>query len=177
MNTRTINLYGAKGGVGTSTVAALVALTINDDGAGPTVALQAADGDHDDLQAILGVPASSDYVRLDGSDDSFVNVIDHCAWPPETHNLRDGDATYLVIRGCYLALRRVLAQGYHPDGIILVAEPNRSLGGRDAVEILGAPVVATLAIDPAIARAIDAGILYTRMPRTARIELPTAVRA
>ena len=35
---------------------------------------------------------------------------------------------------------------------------------RDVERCLGAPVVATVSVDPAIARAVDAGLLAARLP-------------
>lgn len=71
----------------------------------------------------------------------------------------------LVLRPCYLALRRALAAPVRPSGVVLVSEPNRSLGRRDVEEVLGVPVRAEIALDPAVARAVDAGLLARRVPR------------
>ena len=51
-----------------------------------------------------------------------------------------------------------------PTGVILVDEPGRQMGSREVERCLGAPVVATVSIDPAIARAVDAGLLAARLP-------------
>ncbi len=71
----------------------------------------------------------------------------------------------LVLRPCYLALRRALAAPLRPTGVILVGEEGRSLGRRDIEEVLGVPVRAEIAYDPAVARAVDAGLLSRRVPR------------
>lgn len=71
----------------------------------------------------------------------------------------------LVLRPCYLALRRALAAPVRPSGVILVSEPGRSLGRRDVEDVLGVPVRAEVAWDPAVARAVDAGLLASRVPR------------
>lgn len=71
----------------------------------------------------------------------------------------------LVLRPCYLSLRRALQAPLRPSGIILVSEPGRSLGRRDVEDVLGVPVRAVVAIDPAVARAVDAGLLPSRLPR------------
>jgi hypothetical protein len=71
----------------------------------------------------------------------------------------------LVLRPCYLALRRALAAPLRPSGVILVVEPNRSLSRRDVEDVLGVPVRAQIAWDPQVARAVDAGLLSTRLPR------------
>ncbi|HUQ64257.1 MAG TPA: hypothetical protein VM121_10930 [Acidimicrobiales bacterium] len=71
----------------------------------------------------------------------------------------------LVIRPCYLAIRRALAAPIRPSGVVLVAEHDRSLGWRDIEAVLHAPVYAIVPVEPAVARAIDAGLLARRMPR------------
>lgn len=82
-------------------------------------------------------------------------------WPPPGLDAR----ALLVVRPCYLALRRAIATGLVPDGIVLVHEPGRALGATDVARALGAPVVAEVPFDPAIARAVDAGLLAARLPR------------
>lgn len=69
----------------------------------------------------------------------------------------------VVTRPCYLALRR--SAGPRADLVVLVTEPGRSLGERDVERSLGAPVAAALAWDPAIARAVDAGLSNVAVPR------------
>ena len=78
-----------------------------------------------------------------------------------------GSATLslLVLRPCYLALRRALAAPIRPSGVVLVSEPKRSLGRRDVEEVLGVPVRAEVAWDPAVARCVDAGLLASGVPR------------
>jgi len=71
----------------------------------------------------------------------------------------------LVIRPCYLAVQRALHMAVVPTAIVLVTEPGRALGARQVEHALGVPVVAEIEIDPAIARAVDAGLLAARLPR------------
>ena len=80
----------------------------------------------------------------------------------------------LVTRPCYLALRRAVATGVQPSGIVLVHEPGRALTARDVERSLGAPVVAELHYDPAVARAVDAGLLAARLPRSLAHSLKSA---
>ncbi|MDP9419577.1 MAG: hypothetical protein M3P53_05435 [Actinomycetota bacterium] len=75
-------------------------------------------------------------------------------------------ASLLVLRPCYLALRHAVRAPLRPSGIILVREPGRSLGRRDVEEVVGAPVRAEIDVDPAIARAVDAGLWPLRLPRS-----------
>lgn len=71
----------------------------------------------------------------------------------------------LVTRACFLSLRRALTAPLRPSEVVLLTEPGRSLGRDDIEACLGAPVVAEVAVDPAIARAVDAGLLASRLPR------------
>lgn len=71
----------------------------------------------------------------------------------------------LVTRPCFLALRRAMAAPLRPSEVVLVTEPGRSLSRVDVEECLGVPVVAEVALDPAVARAVDAGLLAVRLPR------------
>ena len=71
----------------------------------------------------------------------------------------------LVLRPCYLALRRAAAAPLRPSGVVFVNEPGRSLSRRDVESVLGVPVVAEVDMDPAVARAVDAGLLACRLPR------------
>jgi hypothetical protein len=74
----------------------------------------------------------------------------------------------VVVRGCYLGLRRAVR---HPaiteaNGAILIDEHGRSLGAHDVEDVLGIPVLASIPARTAIARAVDAGVLATRLPDT-----------
>jgi hypothetical protein len=72
----------------------------------------------------------------------------------------------MVVRGCYLTLRRAID---HPvtaftTGVILIDERGRSLGARDIEDVLGVPVLASIEANASIARACDAGVLSSRVP-------------
>ena len=71
----------------------------------------------------------------------------------------------LVLRPCYLALRRAVRAPLRPSGVVLVQEAGRAIGKRDVEEVLGVPVRAVVDLDPAVARAVDAGLLACRLPR------------
>ncbi|MET0145171.1 MAG: hypothetical protein ABW328_10360, partial [Ilumatobacteraceae bacterium] len=77
----------------------------------------------------------------------------------------------LVTGAWYRGLRRGLALRHRPDGIVLVAEPGRTLGRGEIEQSIGAPIVASVSTDPAIARAVDAGLLASRLPRVLAREL------
>ena len=80
----------------------------------------------------------------------------------------------LVLRPCYLALRRALAAPLRPSGVILVSEPGRAVSRHDVEEVLGVPVRAQVEHDPVVARAVDAGLLAARVPRVLERALRTA---
>jgi hypothetical protein len=86
-------------------------------------------------------------------------------------SLADAGTSLLVVRPCYLALRRAVAwlsspEAVRVDGVVLVEEPGRALDATDVARAVGVPVRATVPIDPAVARAVDAGLLTVRLPRS-----------
>jgi hypothetical protein len=85
------------------------------------------------------------------------------------HALIDvADAHVIVVRGCYLALRRAVRIDLtaRASGAVFVDESGRSLGSRDVASVLGVPVLASVAVRATTARAVDAGVLATRLPDT-----------
>lgn len=85
---------------------------------------------------------------------------------PELRLPGDAGRTLLVIRPCYMALRRAAALTWRADGVVLIDEPGRSLGSRAIEHSLGIPVVMRCPLDPAIARAVDSGLMAGRLPRS-----------
>lgn len=84
------------------------------------------------------------------------------------------DRSVLVTRPCFLALRKALAAPLRPTEVVLLEEPGRALRAGDVEDVLGVPVVAEVAVDPAVARAVDAGLLASRLPRGLARELGRA---
>lgn len=78
------------------------------------------------------------------------------------------DASIVVVRGCYVALRRGVRSPLvsHAAGALLVAETGRALGAREVEDVLGIPVLGTVPVRGAIARAVDAGVLPARVPES-----------
>ena len=175
----TVTFVGAKGGVGTSTVAALHATQLAR--LGHTVRLSANDG-VDDLAAIVGVPcpAPNDTAKVLPSltlaeqrctDTDAINVVD-----AGTDCFTDHDGSvYLVLRNDYLSLRRALNAPRTTTGLILVTDAQRPLTRCDVEDVLPQPIVVELRLDPAIARAVDAGLLTTA--RHLRVDLSLATGA
>lgn len=103
------------------------------------------------------------------ADDRRTVVVDvGCDSIPAVALLGAATRSVLVTRACYLALR---AAGYGPnaDEILLVEEPGRALRKSDVSSALGLPVSVTVPWDPAVARAVDAGLLASKkLPRSLR---------
>jgi MinD-like ATPase involved in chromosome partitioning or flagellar assembly len=77
----------------------------------------------------------------------------------------DAGSSLLVTRPCYLSMRRAVSRGVSADGVVLVLEPGRALDRRDVADVLGLQVVASVEVDPAVARSVDAGLLVRRRHR------------
>jgi MinD-like ATPase involved in chromosome partitioning or flagellar assembly len=94
-----------------------------------------------------------------------VPVVVDCGGPPRPELSEATSRSIVVVRSCYLALRRAVEVGEHlATAAVLVREPGRSISGREVERVLGVPVVAEVPYDPAIARAVDAGLLLARLP-------------
>lgn len=76
------------------------------------------------------------------------------------------ERSLLVLRPCQLALHRAVHLPVQPTGVVVVREAARALTAADVGRALGVPVLAELAVDPAVARAVDAGMLVARFPRS-----------
>lgn len=113
-----------------------------------------ADGGHrlaDALRAVRsGGPVIADCGRLDD--------------PTTAAFVAAADRSLLVLRPCYLALRRAM-HAPRPTAVVLITEPERSLCSRDVEDMLGVPIAAEIAWEAAIARAVDSGLLSARLPR------------
>ncbi len=169
-----LTFVGAKGGVGTTTVACGVALQAEATSYHVTLV-----GDQHDICTVLGAVANdSGYPKwlrdqlvvvspdhLDGYlgyNAPARTLIIHDAGTLATY---DGPAHVLVTRNCYLALKR--SMGAHLRGIqrvFMLSEAGRALSDLDAAEVLGLPV-SSMDTSPELARSIDAGLLMSRVPR------------
>ena len=92
------------------------------------------------------------------------------------HRLAADDPSLLVTRSCYLAVRRAQALPIRPTGVVLVREGGRTFDRHLIAEALGAPVVAQIDHDPAVARAVDDGKLVRRPPRPLSRQVEAMVR-
>jgi hypothetical protein len=101
-------------------------------------------------------------------------IVDAGTGPPPVELRLTADRVLLVTRACYLAVRRAVDAREVVDGIVLVEEPGRALGVADLEAALGAPVVSRVLLDPAVARAVDAGLLLAKLPGAFRRGLEVA---
>ena len=114
-------------------------------------AIESGSGDAERLASALG--------------DRSAVVIDAGPASPLAFELAAGaTVSLLVLRPCYLALRRALAAPVRPSAVIVIEEPKRSLDPTDIEDVLGVPVRAVVPWDAAIARCVDAGLLAARLP-------------
>lgn len=76
------------------------------------------------------------------------------------------DVSVVVLRGCYLALRRAVRSPLleRASGVVLIEEAGRSLGPAEVRDVLDRPVLARVPVRGSIARAVDAGVLPGRLP-------------
>lgn len=163
------HFYAAKGGVGCTTVAALFASQLHG-----KVLLVDCSG-HSDHPVVLNGKS------FDTSDGQIIltcgswNVIganpvvharyDHVVvdWGLTSPYGFAGGPVYLVTSNTYPALARALRPPVHrPSAVVLVQDSRLSLRAADVESALSTPVVATVPIDPVIARAIDSGLLLSR---------------
>ncbi len=209
--------WSAKGGAGTTVVAAALALVHarrsgdgvlaadlagdlpavlglpDPTGAGIAGWLRAGDDVPPDALARLEVPAGPGLHLLPRGDGHLARsrgdvlatllaadgrtVVADCGTHPDGAALAvaaGASRSILVTRPCFLALRRSLRLPLRPSEVVLITEPGRSLTRLDVEDCVGAPVVAEVAVDPAIARAVDAGLLAARLPRPLAKELDRA---
>lgn len=99
--------------------------------------------------------------------DGVPAVVDAASPAPAVRAIVDvADQALLVVRPCYLALRRAVADPRlaQSAGAVLVDEPGRVLDADDVAAVLDVPVIGRFPVRPEIARAVDAGVLRDRLP-------------
>lgn len=159
MDERRIELIGAAGGVGTTTLAVALAKLL---GGRATAGGMWGDDARQDLADAAGVPAGEPVKFGDGP-----MVVDRGSLPGP--NVGGTAETYLVMRGPdHRCFKHALAcEGLsNVSGIIVVTEPGRALDVRDVSVVLNfdPDLIIEVPYDPAVARAVDAGLLHERLP-------------
>lgn len=164
--TDTVHLFSRKGGQGCTVIAALLTVLLDRSHRPSTVYDAAPRGD---LAAALGLHSADRFEISPNVTGYRLETLAHAQNLPAADVIDWGTNPipdtlpghrYLVTTACYLALR---AAAHHPaDGVVLLTEADRALSARDVTHSIGADVVATVPRDPAIARAVDAGLLVSR---------------
>jgi len=195
-----INVFGAKGGVGCSTLSLILAgemarqknkVALH----GGTYHTPNADTNRD-LQGIIGVRGEPETISLNEN----ISVVYHAADIGEDTNflIVDRGTTYaqvgadmnlFVLRNDYLSLSRLkrlssatstVHRGFPPNTeFVLVMEPDRSLDEKDCEQVLGKKMLFTFPPSSlsAIARSGDAGLLLLRQDKMGRRFAQTMLEA
>lgn len=170
----TIHVASASGGVGTTTIACVMACTLARDGGKTLIVDKSRFGD---VGSVLGLPKHSNGVIeatqnlfvSDGYGEGYENVvidygtqINLSVFP----NIQKGDKFYYVVKNCYVSLKNTITLR---DDIIRnkdvdyigVFEKGRALSKAD-VELVLSKQVTWLDHDEKVARSVDAGLLAFR---------------
>jgi MinD-like ATPase involved in chromosome partitioning or flagellar assembly len=111
-------------------------------------------------------PARAELLASLLASDRRTVIVDCGSSPSDTAMAVAGAAglSLLVLRPCYLALRRALAAPLEASAVVLVGEPQRSLQRADVEDVLGLRVRALVPWRAAVATAVDAGLLARGLP-------------
>ena len=122
------------------------------------------------------INASANFTELSASLATFdlPVVIDAGCGVVSADLLARASSSLLITRPCYLSLRRAAQLNVAPTGVVLINEHGRALGKRDVESVIGAPVIAEITFDPVISRAVDAGLLASRLPSVLAKQLSAA---
>jgi MinD-like ATPase involved in chromosome partitioning or flagellar assembly len=109
-------------------------------------------------------------------DGSVPTIVDAgtAAGPAARAVVEVADMSVVVLRPCYLALRRAVRSPLleRAAGAVLIEEAGRALGPTEVRDVLDRTVLARIPSRGAIARAVDAGVLSARLPEP--LARPTA---
>lgn len=97
-----------------------------------------------------------------------LGVLGDDPFSPHSVICASGDRTTMVVRACYLALRRAARLPIVADDVVEVVEGGRALRTIDVEAVLHQQIDARVVVDPAIARWVDAGLPGRRLPRRLR---------
>lgn len=198
-----INIFGAKGGVGCSTLSVILAGEMARQGNpvvlyGGTYHTPNADMNRD-IQAIAGVRSEPETVSLNEN----ISVVYHTSDIDEDANFLivdrgttyaqvDADLNLFILRNDYLSLSRLMRLSFTTDTVtdtvrsfppntefVLVTEPNRVLDEKDCESIVGKKMLFTFPPSSlsTIARSGDAGLVLLRQDRMGRRFAQTVLEA
>lgn len=146
-------------------VEALARLTVT---AAPGIALLSRGGASDRTLAPLPAAEAGAALGVALRDGPVPTIVDAgTATSPAGRALVEvADVSVLVLRGCYLGLRRAVHSPLlgRAAGVALVEEQGRSLGPAEIADVVDLPVLARVPVRASVARAVDAGVLAARLP-------------
>jgi len=166
-----INLWSPKHGQGLTTTGLAMAASLEG-----TVQYITEGDNLPDALAIAGLPSGTDaHDHWEVKENLTISIggfgtPDHVIYDCETNwELRHqgADLNLMVVQADYLALRRLMITGKAAelDGFIVVLDSSRALNVDDIKNVTGLKHFATVPVDPAVARAVDAGLLMHRRMR------------
>lgn len=136
--------------------------------AAPGVALLPRGGSADRTLAPLPAATAGAALAVALRDGPVPTIVDAAtaASPAARALVEVADASVVVLRGCYLGLRRAVHSPLlgRAAGAVVVEEQMRSLGATEVADVLDLPVLARVPVRASIARAVDAGVLSARLP-------------
>jgi hypothetical protein len=136
--------------------------------AAPGVALLPRGGASDGTLAPLPAAEAGAALAVALRDGTVPTIVDagSAETPARRALVEVADVSMVVVRGCYLGLRRAVHSPLlgRAAGVVLVEEQGRSLGAAEVADVLDLPVVARVPVRSSIARAVDAGVLAARLP-------------
>jgi hypothetical protein len=166
---KTINLFSVKGGVGLTTLGALVALRMA--AITPVVMHVETEDEMFDMAVTFGTTPSERNEPIEVNHHHLITIEKMSAMtkpcnlavstrpqPGEFHNVLVSGLTYLDMRRV-TTLRRDWENPMH--GFVTIGQPGQALTSTDAGFVYGEPNVANFVYDQNIARRCDAGMLVT----------------
>jgi hypothetical protein len=163
-----VNVIAAKGGVGTSTTAAMIAVSLATSGSCVVVLDTTGTGD---VSAI--VADGSLTIRVDMPTDTEAEsidllIIDHAVPTHPTEPDLPSGLNVLVTTNDYLAVRRAISYPIIFHGLVIHQNTASPLDTKDVHAVIAIPPERTLVLpnDPTIARYLDAGMLGAQTHRT-----------
>lgn len=168
--TISLNFFSPKAGLGCSTTAALTALAYDSE----RTLIVDASPEHD-LDAVLGIQPATDDATLVAENLWYTPIEligQHASVDPRNYDVvvwdrgtnfegMDAGTKIMVVRPCYVALRRAVGHAPRADHVVAIEEPKRALLTADIEVALGAP---TIGVDYStdVMRAVDAGLVTSR---------------
>lgn len=144
---KNISIQGAKGGVGTTTIALAIATILN-----TRLFSRYNDSDLQAIGADLLPDTSNEFEIWDDGTNSTIKP------------LSSKEINFLVARNDYLSLTRCMDEARNFDALILLINEGSSIDPIQFANTCGAQNLIVIPVKPDIARCIDAGVFATKKP-------------